>query len=195
MDTLPRTALEQLFLNARSLHEFTDEPVAESTLRELYDIVRMAPTSMNCQPARFVFVSSDSARQRLADCVVDGNRRKVLGAPVVAIVAWDTRFFEFLPTQFPVFDAKPMYENDPAFAEETAFRNSSMQGGYLIMAARALGLACGPMSGFDQAAVNAEFFPDGRYRVNFLCNLGVGKPESAYPRGPRLSFDEAASIV
>lgn len=195
MKTLPQAALEQLFLDARSLHEFTDEPVEESTLRELYDIARMGPTSMNCQPARIVFVTTDAARQRLAECVAEGNRSKVLGAPVVAIVAWDSRFFDFLPTQFPVFDAKPMYENNAALAEETAFRNSSMQGGYLIMAARALGLSCGPMSGFDKEAVNAEFFPDGRYRVNFLCNLGMGKPESAHPRGPRLSFDEAASII
>ncbi|GAB2802520.1 malonic semialdehyde reductase [Halomonas shantousis] len=195
MAAIDTDAMDQLFLGARTAQYFTDVPVSETTLRELYDVMKFGPTSMNCQPGRYVFLTSDPARERLAPALSGGNLAKVMKAPVTVILAYDTQFQEHLPSQFTAYDAKPTYDANPALAEATAFRNASLQGGYFILAARALGLGCGPMSGFDAARVNSEFFPDGRYRVNFLCTLGVADPATHYPRGPRLAFDDVAQIL
>lgn len=193
--TNKRSALDQIFVDARTANKFTDRPVDDDTLRQLYDLLRWGPTSMNSQPARFVFLRSTASRQRLLPALSPGNQQKTLTAPVTVIVAQDTRFFDQLPTLFPAYDAKPMYEANPALAESTAFRNSSLQGAYLIIAARLLGLDCGPMSGFDPAKVNAEFFPDGRWKANFVCNLGYADPTGNHPRGPRLPFETAVQML
>ncbi len=192
---LPTAALEQSFLSARTFSQFTDQPVPDALLHQLYDLAKWGPTSMNCQPARLVFVRSPEAKAKLKLALAPGNADKTMAAPVTAIVAMDTRFFDHLPEQFPAMNAKPMFEGNPALAEATAFRNSSLQGAYVILAARQLGLDCGPMSGFDAAKVNAQFFPDGRFQANFLVNLGYGKVGTPYPRGPRLPFETACSIA
>lgn len=188
-------ALEQAFISARTFNQFTHQAVSDATLRQLYDLLRWGPTSMNAQPARFVFLRTPQSRQRLLPALMPTNQAKTLAAPVTVIIAQDSRFFDNLPTQFPAYDAKPMFEANPAMAEETAFRNSSLQGAYLIIAARLLGLDCGPMSGFDSAAVNAEFFPDGKWKTNFIVNLGYGDPAGNYPRGPRLPFETVAQML
>lgn len=192
---LNNAALEQLFLQARTVHAFKPEPVSDDTLRQLYDLLKWGPTAFNAQPARFVFIKSAEARARLIPALSPGNVAQVNSAPVTVIVAQDSQFFEHLPTQFPVYDAKPLFVGNAGMAEATAMRNSSLQGAYLILAARALGLDSGAMSGFNPQAVNEAFFPDGRYKANFLLNIGVADPAGIMPRGPRLSFDEAASIV
>ncbi len=193
--TNKHSALDRVFVDARTANKFTDRPVDDDTLRRLYDLLRWGPTSMNSQPARFVFLRTAASRQRLLPALSPGNQEKTQAAPVTVIVAQDTRFFDQLPTLFPAYDAKPMYEANPALAESTAFRNSSLQGAYLIIAARLLGLDCGPMSGFDPAKVNAEFFPDGRWKTNFVCNLGYGDPAGNHPRGPRLPFATAVQML
>ncbi|BDT69772.1 putative malonic semialdehyde reductase RutE [Comamonadaceae bacterium OS-1] len=192
---LPTASLEQSFLSARTFSQFTDQPVPDALLHQLYDLAKWGPTSMNCQPARLVFVRSPEAKARLKLALAPGNADKTMAAPVTAIVAMDTRFFDHLPEQFPAMNAKPMFEGNAALAEATAFRNSSLQGAYLILAARQLGLDCGPMSGFDATKVNEQFFPDGRFQANFLVNLGYGKAGTTYPRGPRLPFETACSIA
>ena len=192
---LNNAALEQLFLQARTVHAFKPESVSDDTLRQLYDLLKWGPTAFNAQPARFVFIKSAEARARLIPALSPGNVAQVNSAPVTVIVAQDSQFFEHLPTQFPVYDAKPLFVGNAGMAEATAMRNSSLQGAYLILAARALGLDSGAMSGFNPQAVNEAFFPDGRYKANFLLNIGVADPAGIMPRGPRLSFDEAASIV
>lgn len=193
--TIDSRVLEQVFTGARTFNTFTDRPVSDETLHRLYDLLRWGPTSMNTQPARYVFLRSPESRQRLIPALAPGNQAKTLTAPVTVIVAQDTRFFDHLPTQFPAYDAKPMFEANEALAESTAFRNSSLQGAYLIVAARLLGLDCGPMSGFDPAKVNAEFFPEGRRKTNFLVNLGYGDASGNHPRGPRLPFDSVAELL
>ena len=192
---LPTAALEQTFLNARTFNKFTDQPVSDETLRQLYDLAKWGPTSMNSQPARYVFVRSAEAKARLAEALSPGNVAKTNAAPVTVIVAMDSQFYEHLPEQFPAVNAKPMFEGNAGLAEATAQRNSALQGAYLIIAARQLGLDCGPMSGFDPAKVNAAFFPDGRHKVNFLINLGYGDASGNHTRGPRLPFEAVASIV
>lgn len=193
--TLTQPALQQLFTDARTHNGFAPEPIDDATLCRLYDLLKWGPTSMNCQPARFVFVRSAEAKAKLAPALSPGNLDKTMAAPVTVIIATDTRFYDHLPTMFPAYDAKPMFEADAALATTTAFRNGTLQGAYLIMAARALGLDCGPMSGFDAAKLEAAFFPDGRFKANFLCNLGRGLPEKLHPRGPRLDFDQACTIA
>jgi 3-hydroxypropanoate dehydrogenase len=195
MPTLADSVLDQLFRSARTFNGFTDEPVSDATLHALYDLLKWGPTSANSQPGRFVFLKSPGARERLRPALSPGNLDKSMAAPMTVIIAHDTRFYEYLPTQFPAANFKPIFENNTQLAAATAFRNSSLQGAYLIIAARALGLACGPMSGFDADKVNREFFPDGRWQANFLCNLGIGDPAKVSPRSPRLSFDEACSIL
>ena len=195
MNTLPAAALAQLFTEARTHNGFRPEPIPEATLRQLYDLMKWGPTSMNCQPARLVFVTSAAGKERLKPALSPGNLEKTLAAPATVIIASDSRFYEHLPTNFPAYDAKPMFEANAELAASTAFRNSSLQGAYLMLAARALGLDCGPMSGFDAGKVDAAFFPDGRYKANFICNLGIGDPSKLYPRGPRFSFEEACSIA
>ncbi|WP_020652932.1 malonic semialdehyde reductase [Massilia niastensis] len=189
------TALDQLFRNARTYSRFLPRDVDDATITALYDLLKWGPTAFNAQPARYVILRSPEAKQRLAPALSSGNRDKTLAAPAVVIVAHDSSFHEHLPEQFPAYDAKALFDANPALLDATAQRNGSLQGGYLILAARALGLDAGPMSGFDAAAVHKEFFPDGRYRVNFLVNLGYGDPESLHPRNPRLNFEQAVSVL
>lgn len=193
---LDSRALEQVFLDARSTFKFTDEPVSDETLHTLYELCKWGPTAMNTQPMRLVFVRSAAGQQRLEPALSPGNIEKTRSAPVTAIVAIDRAFYEQLPVQFPVNpEARQIFTGNPALAQETAFRNSTLQGAYLMMAARMLGLAAGPMSGFDSSKLDAEFFADGRWTANFLVNLGYPHPEGHYPRGPRLAFDEAVRLA
>ena len=192
---LDNTALQQVFLSARTFNAFNGDTVSDELLKQLYELVKWAPTSMNCQSAHFVFVKSDAAKQRLNPALMPGNQEKTMAAPVTVIVATDTQFYQHLPEQFPAIpDAKAMFEGNAEFSQSTAFRNSSMQGAYLMLAARMLGLDCGAMSGFDNKAVDAQFFPDGRYQSNFLINLGYGDDAGNYPRGPRLTFEQVARV-
>ena len=186
---------EQIFEHARTQNGFTPAPVTEAKLRQLWDLMKWGPTSANCNPARILFVSSPEAKEKLLGCVSVGNFPKVQQAPVTAIVGMDLEFYEKLPQLFPHADARPWFAGKPAMIQETAFRNSSLQGAYLIIAARALGLDCGPMSGFDAAKVDAAFWAGTSVRTNFLCNLGQGDPAKLYTRSPRLGFDEACRIV
>ncbi|MFA7269545.1 MAG: malonic semialdehyde reductase [Sterolibacterium sp.] len=195
MSVLSQEALAQLYTGARSLHTFRPEPVSDSTLAALYDLLKWGPTAFNGQPGRYIFLRTAAAKARLAAALMPANLDKTMATPVTVIIAQDSRFYEHLPKLFPAYDAKAMFESNPALVASTAFRNSSLQGAYLILAARALGLTCGPMSGFDAAKLNAEFFPDGRNQANFLCNLGYGDPAGAKPRGPRLAFEEACSLL
>jgi 3-hydroxypropanoate dehydrogenase len=186
---LSADALAQLFTQARSYNGWLDKPVSDAQLHAIWDLVKMAPTSANMQPARIVWVKSAEAKARLAACVMEGNKAKVLAAPVTAVIGYDIDFHEELPWLFPHTDAKSWFEGNEAGREEGAFRNSSLQGAYLMLAARALGLDCGPMSGFDPAAVNAAFFADEpRHRVNFICSIGYGDPASIFDRSPRPEF-------
>jgi 3-hydroxypropanoate dehydrogenase len=192
---LSDTAFDQLFRQAHTVHAFQDAPLSTGVLHALYDVMKWAPTAFNAQPARFVFLQSAQSKSQLAQALMPGNVPQVNSASVTVIVAYDTQFQVHLPSQFPAYDAKPLFDNNPALTESTAFRNSSLQGAYLMLAARAMGLDVGAMSGFDADKVNQTFFPDGRYRVNFLINLGVADPKGIYPRGPRLPFDSVASIL
>ena len=188
-------AMKQLFLQARTHNAWLSKRVPIEALREAYELARWGPTSANSTPARFVFLESEAAKARLLPALAPLNVEKTKAAPVTAIVAWDTEFYEKLPKLFPHADMRSLFAGNTSLAEETAFRNSSLQGGYFILAARALGFDCGPMSGFDKAKVNAEFFPDGKWKVNFLCNLGYGDHSKLYPRSPRLEFDEACRVL
>ncbi len=190
--------LDLLFRNARSQNGFSSEPVSDAKLRELYDIVKWAPTTMNIQPMRVVFIKSAEGKKKLEPALSPGNHDKTMAAPVCAIVAFDTEFYAHLPKMFAHRpQAIELFQgpDKAAHAEKTAFRNASMQGGYFILAARAVDLDCGPMSGFDNAKLDAAFFPDGKWKSNFLCTLGKGDPSKVMPRLPRLSFDEACKIV
>lgn len=191
---LDAPALETLFLQARTYNAFSGE-IDDATLHRLYDLLKFGPTTANSSPARFVFVRSTEAKARLAPALDEGNREKTLSAPVVAIVAHDMRFYDKLPVLFPHTDAKSWFDTKPeAVLETVALRNSSLQGAYLILAARSLGLDCGPMSGFDNAKVDEAFFKGTAIRSNFLVNLGKGDPASIFPRSPRLGFHEACRI-
>jgi 3-hydroxypropanoate dehydrogenase len=193
--SLAQTDLDLLFGRARTLSKWLDKPVDRALLMTLYDLLRCGPTSANTQPARFVFVTSRAAKERLKPALSAGNVEKAMAAPVTVIVAYDIEFYDVLPRTFPHVDAKAWFVGDAEKIRETAFRNGSLQGAYLILAARALGLDCGPMSGFDNAMVDAAFFPDGRVKSNFLVNLGYGDWTDLRPRHPRLDFDEACRIV
>lgn len=188
--------LDQLFREAHTFNKFTDQPVSEQTIRDLYDLLKWGPTSMNAQPGRYVFLRSPAARERLIPAMIAANAEKTRKAPLTVIVAMDSQFYDQLPTQFKAYDARPIFADNLPLAEATAFRNSSLQGAYLLLAARALGLDCGPMSGFDPARVDGEFFPEGRWKSNFIVNMGYGLEAGGhYPRGPRLGFDEVAQIL
>ena len=188
-------SLDQLFREARTHSSWRPEPVPVSILQEIYELVRLGPTSANASPARFLFLTNDEAKSRLLPALMPGNVEKTQKAPVVVIVAWDTEFYEKLPQLFLQRDIRAAFVGNQALIDETAFRNSSLEGAYFILAARALGLDCGPMSGFDAGKVNAEFFPDGKWKANFICNLGYGDPGGLYPRNPRLEFDEACRVL
>ena len=192
---LGAAALDLLFRDARTSNGWSDAPVSEADLRAVYDLVKMGPTSANCSPARFVFVSSASQRARLAAFVSDGNKAKVLAAPVTAIIGFDTLFYNRLPELFPHADAKSWFSGNADLARETAFRNSSLQAGYFILAARALGWDTGPLSGFAKPAVDAAFWAGTTVETNMLVCLGKGTDEGLFPRSPRLSFEDAASIL
>lgn len=187
--------LAQLFTEARTFNAFLDKAVTDELIKELYDLMKWAPTSMNCQPGHYVVVKSNDAKEKLNKALAPGNQQKSLKAPATVIIAYDTQFYNNLPVLFPANpSAKDMFANNEKFRETTAFRNSSLQGAYFIMAARSLGLDCGPMSGFDNKIVDDTFFPDGRYKSNFLINIGYGDASKNHPRGPRLSFDDAVEI-
>ena len=187
--------LRRLFLDARTHNAWQPKEVPDSLLHQLVDTLKMAPTSANCSPARFVFVKSKAAKERLKPFLSEGNRDKTMQAPVCTIVAYDLEFYEKLPKLFPHTDARSWYAGKPEKIKETAFRNGTLQGAYLILAARLFGLDCGPMSGFDNAGVDDAFFAGNSTRSNFLCNLGYGDPAGLRSRSPRLSSAEMAKIV
>jgi len=195
-NTLSDAALAQLFNEARTYNGWLDKPVSDAQLRAIWDLAKMAPTSANMQPARIVWVKSPEEKAKLAGMVMEGNDTKVLAAPVTAIIGYDIDFHEELPWLFPHTDAKSWFEGDEPGRIDGAFRNSSLQGAYIMLAARALGLDCGPMSGFDADAVNAAYFADEpRHRVNFLCSIGYGDPASIFGRSPRPDFDRFNTVV
>jgi 3-hydroxypropanoate dehydrogenase len=195
MPSVSAEALNQIFHEARTYRAWRPEPVPENLLRELYDLTKLGPTSANSSPARFVFIASAQVKQRLLPTLDPGNVEKTRTAPVTAIIAYDTEFYELFPTLTPGVDFRSRFVGKPELIEETAFRNSTLQGAYLILAARALGLDCGAMSGFSKEKVNQEFFPDGKWKANFLCNLGYGDGSKIPPRAPRLSFEEACALL
>jgi 3-hydroxypropanoate dehydrogenase len=187
-------ALDLLFRDARTYYTWDSTPVTETELRALHDLVKLGPTSANTSPARYVFCASPEARARLADCVSVTNKAKVLAAPVTAVIGFDLDFAARMPELFPHMDVRPWFA-DPAVARETAFRNSSLQAGYFIMAARALGWDTGPMSGFDKAAVDAAFWAGTRIETNLIVSIGKGTPEMMWPRLPRLAFEDVATLL
>jgi 3-hydroxypropanoate dehydrogenase len=190
--------LDRVFHSARSQNGWLPTPVSDEQLRQLYDVMKWGPTSVNCSPARLVFVRTEEGKARLRDVLAPGNVDKTMAAPVVAIVGYDTHFYEQLPQLFPHNPAvKAWFEGEAkkGFADTTAFRNGTLQGGYLIAAARALGLDCGPMSGFDNAKVDELFFAGTTVKSNFICGLGHGDPAKVFARSPRLSFDEACRLA
>jgi nitroreductase len=192
---LEDAALDRLFRAARSIHTFKDLAVADATLNALYDLLKWGPTAFNAQPARYLFLRSVESKARLLPSLSSTNKDKTAKAPVTAIVAYDRQFFEHLPQQFPVARVQELFTGNAGLADSTAFRNSSMQGAYLLIAARALGLDVGPMSGFNPDSVDREFFPEGRYRTNFLVNMGYADDRVPHPRGPRLEFEHVAEIL
>jgi 3-hydroxypropanoate dehydrogenase len=203
MDAIPSrsrriddSGLRQLFLDARTHNGWLDKPVPDGMLRELYDVVKFGPTSMNTQPMRLLFLHTAAAKQRLRPHLAPSNVEKTMAAPVTAVIGYDLSFHEHLSTMFPHRpDAKVMFEGKLPLIEATAFRNSSLQGAYLIIAARALGLDCGPMSGFDNAGVDAEFFAGTPVKSNFLCNLGYGDHSKMFARSPRFDFASVCTFL
>jgi 3-hydroxypropanoate dehydrogenase len=193
--TVSADALDQLFREARTHSAWLPDPVPVELLRKAYELARLGPTSANASPARFVFLTTPTAKARLQPALAPGNVEKTMAAPVTAIIAWDTQFHETLPRLFPQFDMRSYFAGNQTLIDETGFRNSSLQAAYFMLAARALGLDCGPMSGFDAGKINAEFFPDGKWKVNLLCNLGYGDKSKLFPRNPRLGFEEATVVL
>lgn len=193
-DKIDQKALDQLFFDARTHNAWQDRPVSDELLRELFDVLRWAPTSANCSPARIVFVKTPEAKAKLLPALIEGNVEKTRTAPVTAIIGHDLEFHEHLPKLFPHTDARSWFVGNQPLIEATAFRNGTLQGAYLIMAARALGLDCGPMSGFDPDQINEAFFAGSTTRVNFLCNLGYGQSEAMFPRSPRFEFEDVCRV-
>lgn len=192
---IPDDALDQLFRAARTQNAWQDKPVSATLLHAIYDLMRMGPTSANCSPARLVFVTTKEAKEKLKAFVSPGNAPKVLTAPVTVIIGYDLEFYQKLPYLFPHTDAKSWFAGNEKLIQTTAFRNSSLQGAYLMLAARAVGLDCGPMSGFDNDGVDKAFFAGTTIKSNFICGLGYGDPSGVFPRSPRLSFDEACQTA
>jgi 3-hydroxypropanoate dehydrogenase len=189
-------ALDLLFRKARSHNGWLDKPVTDELLRRLYELMKWGPTSANCSPARIVFVRTPANKERVRPALSPNNVEKTMTAPVIAIVAYDSRFYEHLPQLFPRNpQVADLFASNAALSATTAFRNGTLQGGYFLLAARAVGLDCGPMSGFDNAKIDAEFFPDGRFKSNFLCGLGHGDVAKVLPRSPRLAFEEACTLL
>ena len=193
--TISSECLDQLFHKARTANGFLDRPVPLELLQQAYDIAKMGATSMNTQPTRYVFLLSKESRARLLPALSPGNLDKTRDAPVTVIVATDTRFYEHMPQVWHKPGAREMFEGDAALSQATAMRNGTLGGAYFMIAARAVGLDCGPMSGVDLAMVNTEFFPDGRLQANFLINLGYGDDSKLFDRNPRLSFEQAATVL
>jgi 3-hydroxypropanoate dehydrogenase len=189
------SALNQLFREARTHTVWLPKAVPLQVVKEVYELAKMGPTSANCIPGRFVFLTTEKGKNRLLPALAPGNVEKTRSAPVTAVIAWDTEFYELLPRLFPQAKMRDSFAGNQAVIEETGLRNASLQGAYFILAARALGLDCGPMSGFNAAKVNAEFFGDGKWKVNFLCNFGYGDHSKLYPRNPRLDFEEACLVL
>lgn len=194
-EPLDRHALDQLFLTARTFRRWQDRPVADELLHRLIDLMRMGPTSANCSPARIVFVTSSAEKAKLIACLDAGNREQTRTAPATAIIGYDLEFYQHLPRLYPHADARSWYAGKPEAIEAAAVKNSTLQGAYLILAARALGLDCGPMGGFDAPAVDKAFFSDTHIKSNFLCNLGFADRSGLHSRSPRFTFDEMARIV
>ncbi len=195
-DKLDDNALDQLFRTARTRNGWADRPVTEEQLRELYDTLKFGPTSANCCPARFVWVRSAEGKSKLSALASANNQPKILAAPVTVIIGYDLDFTEQIPKLFPArAEAMKAAFKDPVLVQTTAFRNSTLQGAYLILAARALGLDCGPMSGFNNEAVDRQFFADTRIKSNFICSIGYGTNENLFPRNPRLTFEEAGRLA
>lgn len=192
---LDKSALDTLFNDARTYNDFSDKPVSDELLQQVYDLAKMGPTSANCLPMRIVFVKSAEAKEKLKPCLMAQNREKTMGAPVCAIIAMDMEFYEHLPRLFPHTDAKSWFVGKEDYIASTAFRNSSLQGAYFIMAARAVGLDCGPMSGFNEDKLNEAFFAGTSYKANFLLNLGHGTEKNLFERSPRLDFNEACKVI
>lgn len=188
-------ALATLFLDARTHNVWLDKPVSDEQLRQIYELMKWGPTSANSSPARIVFAKSPEAREKLAACMSEGNADKTRRAPVTAIIGMDMEFYEKLPQLFPHADARSWFAGKHKAIEATAFRNSSLQGAYFIIAARAVGLDCGPMSGFDEDKINAAFFAGTSIRVNFVCSIGHGDQSKLFPRSPRLAFDDACKVI
>ena len=189
------TSIQQLFTDARTHHAWQDRDIADGLLHEIYDLAKWGPTSANSLPMRIVFVKSNSAKEKLMPALSGSNVEQVRAAPVTAIVAYDQKFYDQLPTLFPAFDARSMFASNPSLSEQSALRNGSLQGAYFILAVRALGLDTGPMSGFDNAKVDQAFFENSSWKSNFLCNIGYGDATKLHPRGPRLGFDQACIIA
>ncbi|BFM49209.1 malonic semialdehyde reductase [Marinomonas sp. THO17] len=192
---LNHDALAQLFSDAHTHTSWQDKTIPEDVIQQLYQLVKVGPTSANCCPARFVFVQSEDAKEKLRHCLSSGNVEQTMSAPCTVIIAYDEAFYEQLPSLFPYADARSWFTSSPEAAYETAMRNSSLQGGYLISAARALGLDSGAMSGFDATLLNDTFFKDSTWKVNFLLNIGYGDDTKVHKRLPRLSFDEACKVI
>jgi 3-hydroxypropanoate dehydrogenase len=192
---LDDAALDTILRTARTHFTWTGKPILDEQLHELYDLAKFGPTSANCSPARFVFLRTHQARERLLPALSSGNVAKTMAAAVTVIVAYDPNFFDRLPYLFPHADARSWFASNAALAEETALRNGTLQGGYLIIAARAMGIDTGPMSGFDREIVDREFFAANGWKSNFLINLGEGDPSALFPRTPRLDFDEACLML
>lgn len=192
---IEQNSLDRLFLKARTANGFLDKPVPQELLQEVYDLAKMAPTSMNTQPTRYVFLTTPEAKSRLLPTLSPGNLEKTQSAPVTVIVATDSRFYEHMPQIWHVAGAKENFEGNATLATNTSNRNGTLGGAYFIMAARAIGLDCGPMSGVDLGKVNAEFFPDGRCSANFLINLGYADQSKEFKRNPRLSFEQACQVL
>jgi len=194
--TIDSASLDQIFRNARTHNDFLDKPVSDDTLHALYDLMKFGPTSANCSPARILFLRSAEAKQRLKPALSAGNSAKTMAAPVVAVIGYDLEFYEKLPQLFPHnLDARNWFAGNEQAIFTTAFRNSSLQGAYFMLAARSVGLDCGPMSGVDNGKVDAEFWPGGKVKSNFICNLGYGDASTLFPRSPRLAFDEACKLL
>lgn len=192
---LNKAALDTLFLTARSHNGWQDKALPETAIQDIYDLMKMGPTTANSCPARLVFVQSDDAKERLKVCLAPGNVDKSMSAPAVAIIAMDMEFYEKLPELFPHDDARSWFAGNAVKIEENAFRNSSLQAAYFMLATRSLGLDCGPMSGLDYDKMNKEFFPDGKVKCNFICAIGYGDETKLFGRLPRLSFDDACTVL
>ena len=188
--------IKDLFITGRTHNDWIEKDVPDSLLHELYNLMKWGPTSANCSPARITFIKSQEAKNRLVKYLIESNIEKTISAPVTAIIAYDTKFYEFIPKLFPHNpEAKDWFSGSEEFAEVTAFRNSSLQGAYFILAARTLGLDCGPMSGFDNVGIDNEFFSESDFKSNFICNIGYGDHNKLFDRSPRFDFDEVCKIL